>query len=150
MEEDYDEYGVSDRLIINRFKKHLRPDESEFYYVLGEEKKSTGGQLFFLGLFGYIIGPLLTLFMSKVYFIGLTSQRLMLMRIDGSFQEKSFESIDLSEIGGVRTQDTNGYKEITILLRTGKKYTLKIEKSLLTVKKQAENLEKICQILTVF
>lgn len=145
MEESFDEYTLSDQLIINRFRKHLRPDESDFYYVLGQEEKSTGEQFFLIALLGFILGPVL---MTKTYFIGLTPQRLMLMYISGSFQENSFESIDLSEIGGAKVEDTASHKYITIFLRTQKKYRFKIEKSLYTVKKQADNLEKICQILT--
>lgn len=94
---------------------------------------------------GFILGPLMT----KTYFIGLTSKRLLLMHISGGFKEKSFESIDLSDIGGAKIKDKYRFKYITLQLRTGKKYTFKIEKGLYTVKKQNENLEKMCQILTV-
>ena len=146
MGENYDEYALSDQLIMNRFRNHLNPDESEFYYVVGQEKGSTGEQFFIIALVGFMLGPLL---MTKTYFIGLTPRRLMLMYISGSFQEKAFESIDLLEIGGVKIKDTDGYKTMLILLRSGKKYRFEIEKNLYTVKKQAENLEKMCQVLTL-
>ncbi|MGD2251048.1 MAG: hypothetical protein PVF58_21845 [Candidatus Methanofastidiosia archaeon] len=146
MEESYSEHELSDQLIINRFKPYLDPDESDFYYVLGQKQYSTGGQLFILALLGFILGPI---FMSKTYFIGLTSHRLLLMNISGGFKEKSFESIEISDIGGVKIEDKYRYRYVTILLRTEKEYKFKIEKSLYTVKKQQENLQKMCQILNV-
>jgi hypothetical protein len=160
MGESNNEQELSDQLIINRFKPHLNPDESEFYYVLGSKKFPIWIQFvillplaFIFGIFGIfmlLLGLFLgTILLTKTYFIGLTSQRLLFMHISSGFKEKSLESIEISDIGGAKIEDKYRFKYLTIMLRTGKKYKVKIEKSLYTVKKQEENLEKICQILNV-
>ena len=140
---------LSDEFIQERFRKYLAPDESELYYVFGQKEASALLQLPLLALLGTILGPLTSAFTTKNFFIGLTQKRLLLMRVSLIYEEIDLKSIPISEIGGVKIEDSPMDVVLHILLRTGVTYRIKVRKKLYVVENQEENLEKICQLLTV-
>lgn len=143
--EKNEEVELSDQIIIDRLNPHLWPEESELYYMYGQHSASTGKQAFLLVLFGFLFG---SLFLIKNVFIGLTNERLMLLHVSSTYEEKSFESIMLSEIESVKIKRQGFDTYINIRTHKGEKYEIRVEKSLSLVEKQRENLEKICQRLT--
>lgn len=140
---------LSDQLIMDKFKKHLEPDESELYYVFGQQGASSLFQVILLPILGLLLAPLTAAVTTRNFFIGLTNQRLLLMRVSLTYDEKDLKSIKISEIGGVKVEDSPMDKTIHFILRTGEKCKFKVKKSLHAVENQKENLEKICQLLTV-
>jgi hypothetical protein len=140
---------LSDELIVERFKKYLTPDESEFSYVFGQKEASSVLEFPLLVLLGTLVAPLTSALTTKNFFIGLTHQRLLLMRVSLTYEEINLKSIHISEIGGVKIKDSPMDKVLHILLRTGETYRIKVRKKLYVVKNQEENLEKICRLLTV-
>ncbi|MBU7018385.1 MAG: PH domain-containing protein [Theionarchaea archaeon] len=140
---------LSDELIKDRFRKYLTPDESEFYYVFGQKKASSMQELPLLALFGALLGPLTSAVTTKNFFIGLTQKRLLLMRVSLTYEEVNLNSFPLSEIGGIKIEDSPTDIVFHVLLRTGETYRIEVRKKLHVVEKQEENLKKICQRLTV-
>ena len=148
--ENHDEESVlSDELIMERFRKYLTPDESEFYYVFGQKKASALLEFPLLALFGTVLGPLSSAVTTKNFFIGLTQKRLLLMRVSLTYEEVNLNSFPLSEIGGIKIEDSPDDIVLHILFRTGETYKIQVKKKLYVVEKQEENLKKICQRLTV-
>ena len=141
---------LSDQLIVERFKKHLEPDEPELYYVFGQQVPSSGLQLLILFLFGWILAALNTAYATKNFFIGLTNKRLLLMKVSMTYEEKDLKSIELSDIEDTRVEDSAMEKIIHLALRSGERYRSKTRKKLYVVEKQEENLKKICHFLQDF
>ncbi len=140
---------LSDELIKERFRKYLTPDESEFYYVFGQKKASPVLEFPLLALFGTVLGPLTSAVTTKNFFIGLTHGRLLLMRVSLTYEEVDLNSFPLSQVGGIKIEDSPTDIILHILLRTGETYRIEVRKKLYVVEKQEENLKRICQRLTV-
>ncbi len=143
--EKNEEVELSDQIITDRLNPHLLPEESELYYAYGQHSASAGTQAILLVVLGFLFG---SLFLIKNVFIGLTNERLMLLHVSSTYEEKSFESIMLSEIESVKIKEQGFDTYINIRTHKGEKYEIKAEKGLSLVEKQRENLEKICQRLT--
>lgn len=143
------EQVLSDELIVERLKEYVDPDESEVYYIFGKYESSSWLQAIIFLLFGWIGASLGSAATTKNYFMGLTNRRLLLMHVSLTYDQEHVESFDISEIGGVKINDSSMEKTIHITLRNGKKYKIKARKKMHVVKNQQENLEKICERLTV-
>jgi hypothetical protein len=143
------EQVLSDELIVERLKEYVDPDESEFYYIFGQYQPGSWLQVIFLFLFGWILAALGSAATTKNYFIGLTNRRLLLMHVSLTYDQEHVESFDTSDIGGVKIEDSSMEKTIHITICNGKKYKIKARKKMHVVKNQQENLEKICERLTV-
>ena len=140
----------SDGLIIDKFKNHLESDENELYYIIGQLEISSWALSF------PIIGKIAHMLTTKFAFIGLTNRRVLIMRVSWDFDERDFESIEFSEIKHFEVEDPIMTKIIPIPavertlylnLNTGKEYKIKAPTRSDRIKKQEENVEKICNKL---
>lgn len=134
---------INDQIIMERFKKYLKSDETEFYYVLAQREP-------YAALLG--VSLLLWLLGFKYYLIGLTNKRLLIMQITITCKEKKFEAVEFTEIDKVEITDIMFFKRLTdrnirLKLTNGEKYKFKILKTIIPIKKQGDNMLKITNFL---
>jgi len=140
----------SDGVILSKFGNHLKPDEVELYYIIGQREPSSSIK------FIPVIGKLLYAIMIKSIFVGLTNRRLLIMQVSWGSDEKNLKSIELSEIKHFKVEDpimakivpfSLVEKTLCLTLDTGEEYKIKAFNKSDRVRKQEENMKEICSRL---
>lgn len=124
--------------VLQPFKED---DEQVMYYCYGLTTATFGQAMLF--------GDIIAAFLSKYYILGFTDKKLIMVRIGMLGKAEETKTIEYKDISNVKI--SNWFlglgKKIQIRGRDKLKLKLKINKRVVTIKKQRENLENICDML---
>lgn len=132
---------INDSTIKEILQPFQEDDEQELYYCYGITTVTFGQAM----LFGDLISP----FLSKYYILGFTDKKLIMLRIGAFGKPEEAKTIEYKDISNIKI--SNWFfglgKKIQIQGRNKLKVKLRINKRVVKIKKQRENLENICNML---
>jgi hypothetical protein len=132
---------LSDAIMEETFSKFDEENDPILYRVYGVVTASTVKRL--------LLGSL-SAFSNQYFLVGFSKTRMIMIRLDMLGKPKEPAVIHLLDIQDVKI---SGWmlgmgKEIYIQLTDGSKIRLKVNKKNVMLKKQTENLEAICDLLS--
>lgn len=132
---------IDDSTIKEVLQPFQEEDEQAMYYCYGITTATFGQAM----LFGELIAP----FLSKYYILGFTHKKLIMVRIGMLGKPEETKTIEYKDMTNVKisTWFFGLGKKIQIQGKDKLKLKLKINKRVITIKKQRENLENICNML---
>jgi hypothetical protein len=129
---------TSDQHVTGLFAKHLEPGETDLVYAYAED-----GPPIWLRMM--VLGAVLSFFLTKYYFVGVTERRLLLMRLRANYKEKETVAFPLRDLQDVSSKKVFLGRSLRFTTPDGRRHRLLLRNRLIGLGRQKEYAARLCE-----